>query len=265
MEKTPTYINKVNQVWADIETNLYKVSKKLPPNVVSGVSNQVEEFLNQAKTNITTSLNTENIKMIITNIPNFLLNFLLNFLIYLVALFLILIDLPKMKKRIYSHFTDKTADKVNFMTTRLSFVIFGFLKAQLLVSIIIFIVALIGLFFINPKIALLMAFIIWIIDFIPIIGSLMILGPWSLFCFLTGNLLLGTKLGILATGLIIIRRTVESKIMGHQIGLSPISTLISIYLGFQILGLIGFIIGPLLLITFNSAREAGIIKLNFKL
>jgi predicted PurR-regulated permease PerM len=110
-----------------------------------------------------------------------------------------------------------------------------------------------------------MSIIIWIIDFIPIIGSIVILGPWALFHLLTGDLAMGTQLAILAAVLLIIRRTVEPKVMGTHIGLSPLATLIAMYLGLKLIGILGFIIGPLLVIAFNSAKEAGLIRMNFKI
>lgn len=113
--------------------------------------------------------------------------------------------------------------------------------------------------------ALIMSIIIWIIDFIPIIGSIVILGPWALFHLLTGDLAMGTQLAILAAVLLIIRRTVEPKVMGTHIGLSPLATLIAMYLGLKLIGILGFIIGPLLVIAFNSAKEAGLIRMNFKI
>ena len=151
------------------------------------------------------------------------------------------------------------------MTARLTFVIWGFFKAQFLVSIIIFIVSLIGLLFIDPEVALLMSFIIWIIDFIPLIGSIVILAPWAIFQLIVGDVSTGTQLLILAAVLLIIRRTVEPKVMGQQIGLSPLATLIAMYLGLVFFGIMGFVIGPLIVIAFTSAKEAGIIKMNFKI
>jgi sporulation integral membrane protein YtvI len=162
--------------------------------------------------------------------------------------------------------SERTSEKAQFMVSRLSFVVFGFLKAQFLVSVLIFIASFLGLLLIvSPEVAIVMSIIIWVIDFIPIIGSIVILGPWALFHFLTGDVTLGTHLAVLAAILLIIRRTIEPKVMGSQIGLSPLSTLIAMYLGLKIFGILGFLIGPLLLIAFNSAREAGIIKINFKL
>lgn len=261
VEHAPQYINEITRAWLNAEENFANAAKDLPKDVVDEISNQVQTFLNKTKEDLVAYVNIDNVKALLTNIPNYLVSFL----VYLIALFLFLIDLPRLREGLYNFFTVKTADKVNFMTSRLSYVIFGFFKAQFLVSVLIFLVSFIGLLFIAPEIALVMSLIIWLIDFIPIIGSIVILGPWALFHLLTGDVALGTQLAILAAVLLIIRRTVEPKVMGSHIGLSPLSTLIAMYLGLKLLGILGFIIGPLLLIAFNSAKEAGIIKLNFKL
>lgn len=261
VENTPVYINEITGAWYKAENSLIKAANDLPKEVITEISDRTEQFLNKLKNDMIAFINIDNLKALLTNIPNFLISFL----VYLIALFLFLIDLPSLRKSVYSHLTEKTADKVNFMTSRLSYVVFGFLKAQFLVSVIIFIVALIGLLFIVPEYAMAMSAIIWLIDFIPIIGSIVILGPWSIFHLLTGNLALGLQLGVLALILLIIRRTVEPKVMGNQIGLSPLSTLIAMYLGLKLFGILGFIIGPLLIIGFNSAKEAGIIKMKFKI
>ncbi len=261
VENSPTYISEVNNVWDDIEKNFEKAAQDLPEEFVIEINSQVDRFLESIRTKLLERNYVESLTSLVSFIPSFLVSII----VYLLALFLFLLDIPRLKKGFYSHMTEKTAEKVHFMSTRLSYVIFGFMKAQFLVSIVIFVAALIGLYMIVPKVALLMAFIIWVIDFIPIIGSIVILGPWALYYLLIGNMVLGTKLAVLAGILLIVRRTVEPKVMGHHIGLSALSTLIAMYLGLKLFGVIGFIIGPLLLIIFNSAREAGIVKTNFKI
>jgi sporulation integral membrane protein YtvI len=260
VENSPTYILEVKTVWDNFEENLATVSKDMPAEVVYEINNQVESFLDTTRKRLL----EPNYIAYLTSIVSLIPNYLVSILVYLISLFLFMLELPRLKKRIYAHLSEKTAGKVKFMLSRLSFVVFGFLKAQFLVSIVIFISSLIGLYIIAPDVALLMSFIIWVIDFIPIIGSIIILGPWAIYHLIVGNIVLGTKLAILAIILLIIRRTVEPKVMGRHIGLSPLATLISMYLGLKLLGAIGFIVGPLVLIIFNSAREAGIIKSNFK-
>ena len=176
-----------------------------------------------------------------------------------------MLELPTLKVKMYQAFTKETARKVTFMNKRLASVFLGFFKAQFLVSLVIFGVSLIGLLFIFPDLAFIMSIIIWIIDLIPIIGSIIILGPWALFMFLAGDTIIGTKLAILAIILLALRRIIEPKLMGQHIGLSPLATLISMFIGLKLLGLFGFILGPLLVIAFTSAKEAGIIRWKVKI
>ncbi|OLO40760.1 sporulation integral membrane protein YtvI [Alkalihalophilus pseudofirmus] len=260
-ENLPTYINDINRAWLTFQRDLEDKYEDLPPEVVFEINQQVTQTLNNLRLELSSRDLISDLTSLITTIPAFLVNLL----VYLIALFLFLLELPRLKQQLYSYLSEKTADKVNFMVSRLSYVIAGFFKAQFLVSIIIFIVSLIGLLIIVPEVALLMAFIIWIIDFIPIIGSIAILGPWALFHLLIGDISLGTQLLILAGVLLIIRRVVEPKVMGQHIGLSPLATLIAMYVGLMLFGVIGFIIGPLIVIAFTSAKEAGIIKLNVKI
>ncbi|TFE00265.1 sporulation integral membrane protein YtvI [Jeotgalibacillus salarius] len=260
VENTPDYVNELALWWKTVETDMAITFAQVPQQVMEQTSSEINNFINEFRTSITNSINAESVTGIITNIPDYLVSFL----VYLIALFLIMLDLPTIRSNIYKHFKEQTAEKVRFMTARLSKVIWGFAKAQFLVSLLIFAGSLIGLSLIAPEVALVMSLIIWIIDFIPIIGSIVILGPWAIFQLITGDIEQGTQLAILAAVLLIIRRTVEPKVMGTHIGLSPLATLIAMFIGLKLFGLLGFVIGPLILIIFNSAKEAGIIKMNFK-
>jgi sporulation integral membrane protein YtvI len=261
VENLPQYINDINRAWWNFQRNLEAEYETLPPELVKEINDHVSQTLVTIRTTIADRNLINDVASIITSIPGYLVTFI----VYLIALFLFLLELPSLKNKAFSYLSDRTKEKVNFMTSRLSYVIWGFFKAQFLVSIIIFIVSLIGLLLIVPEVALLMAFIIWIIDFIPLIGSIAILAPWAIFQLIAGNVNIGTQLLILAAVLLIIRRTVEPKVMGQQIGLSPLATLIAMYLGLMLFGVMGFVIGPLIVIAFTSAKEAGIIKLNFKI
>ncbi|TCT26903.1 sporulation integral membrane protein YtvI [Melghiribacillus thermohalophilus] len=259
-ENTPEYINNVSSFVTNWQQNFDTVTRDLPQDFIDEINDTIEESFNRAKSFVTNELTIDNIAGFAAKIPNYLVSIL----VYLIALFLFLLEMPTLRQKFYNFLTDETAEKVGFMSARLSYVVFGFLKAQFLVSLIIFAVSLIGLLFIAPDVAVIMSLIIWLIDFIPIIGSIVILAPWSLYMYVIGDPVTGTKLAVLAIILLAIRRTVEPKIMGRHMGLSPLATLIAMYLGLKLIGIFGFILGPLLVIAFNSAKEAGIIKLNFK-
>ncbi len=260
-ENAPSYVIQVNNQLLEWEKELDHFTEDLPTEFVEEVQNQIQSTTTALSNNLREVLRIEKIAKLASEIPDYLVSFI----VYLIALFMFMLELPRLKANAYKHLTDATSEKVRFMNDRLSYVILGFFKAQFLVSIIIFAVSLIGLYIIVPEYALIMSLIIWIIDFIPIIGSIAILGPWALYMLITGDLFIGGQLAILAIILLAIRRTVEPKVMGKHIGLSPLATLIAMYVGLKLLGILGFIVGPLLVIAFNSAKEAGIIRTNFKI
>lgn len=260
-ENLPSYIIQINEQLLEWESDLDRFTEGVPDELMEQVKSEIQSTTTALATNLREMLRIEKIASAVSKVPEYLVSII----VYLIALFLFMLEMPRLKAKAYLLLKDSTAEKVKFMNDRLTHVIFGFLKAQFQVSIIIFIVTLIGLYLIVPQYALIMSIIIWIIDLIPIIGSIAILGPWSLYLLITGDFFVGIQLAVLAIILLAIRRTVEPKVMGQHIGLSPLATLIAMYIGLKLLGILGFIIGPLIVIAFNSAKEAGIIKLNFKI
>ncbi|MFS0672321.1 sporulation integral membrane protein YtvI [Ornithinibacillus sp. 179-J 7C1 HS] len=261
VEDVPSHINKINRIYDEWEEKISEYGKDLPSEFVDSVTASFDTYVTQLNTTLKEKLTISKIASIFSQIPQYIVSIL----VYLIALFLFMLELPILKEKSFSIFTKDTAEKVTFMNNRIKNVIVGFFKAQFLVSLIIFAVSLIGLFIIAPEVALIMSLIIWLVDLIPIIGSIIILGPWAIIMFMAGDIQTGIELSILAIILLAIRRTVEPKVMGKHMGLSPLATLISMFLGLQVFGLLGFIIGPLILIIYISAREADILKLNIKL
>lgn len=261
VENAPMYITQISSSWEQLDEKMENFTKDLPKEMVMEMNNRVQDFLQRTKNQL---LNLNYIGFA-TKVMTLIPNYLVSIIVYLIGLFLFMIDFPRLKKKFYAHLKPQTAEKVQFMSARFSYVTVGFFKAQFLVSVIIFVSSLIGLYIFAPEVALIMSLVIWVIDFIPFIGSIIILGPWALYQFIVGDVVFGTQLTVLALVLLTIRRTVEPKVMGKQMGLSALATLISMYIGLKLLGIPGIIIGPGLVIAFNSAREAGIIKLNFKI
>lgn len=257
----PDYLNKLSGVWIDFQNKLLVYTSGMPDDVVKSAQGGFNEILESLRKSLLELVNSDKIVALASEIPNFLVSLL----VYMVALFLFMLELPELKRMVFRHFTDETAKKVRYMTVKLNTVIFGFMKAQLFISLIILAASFVGLLIIAPKYALIMSLVIWIIDIIPILGSIIILAPWSLYQFISGDISMGTKLAVLAAILLIIRRIVEPKVMGNQIGLSPLPTLIGMFIGLKLFGVFGLFIGPMIVILFNTAREAGIIKMNLKL
>lgn len=88
--------------------------------------------------------------------------------------------------------------------------------------------------------------------------------PWAIISAVNGNLKLGIALFILYVIILVVRQILEPRIVSKNIGVHPIFTLIAMYTGFRISGLIGLIIGPIVLIilqnVFETMIDNGIVK-----
>jgi sporulation integral membrane protein YtvI len=193
---------------------------------------------------------------VVTSIPEFLLVSI----VYLVGLFLISLDLPGISAKFMDLFTSSAREKVELVLTQLSKAIVGFFYAQFILSLITFSLALLGLLILEVKYAALIAFLIILVDILPIIGTGSFLMPWAVYNFLIGNSRLAIGLIILFVVITVIRRIIEPKILGSSLGISALAALISLYLGFQLMGLFGLILGPGIVIIYEALRKAGFIK-----
>lgn len=140
-----------------------------------------------------------------------------------------------------------------------------YLKAQLKLIIISFIISLIGLYIfsiigMNIKYPLLAAIGIAIVDALPIFGSGTVMVPWAIISAFNGDVRLGVSILVLWIIMCVVRQIIEPKIVSGQIGIHPIFTLIAMYTGFRFLGFIGMFVGPIVLIILKNIYEVRIDK-----
>ena len=75
--------------------------------------------------------------------------------------------------------------------------------------------------------------------------------PWAILCAINGDLNLGIAIIILLVIMSVIRQLLEPKLVSKNIGIHPIFTLIAMYTGFKVIGVMGLLIGPIVLIIFK--------------
>jgi len=194
-------------------------------------------------------------------VPNFFLEFVITF----IALFFISMNLPQNKQYFLHLFDQQARPRVETVMKSLQQAVFGFLRAQIIISCCIFIFLLIGFLILGIKYPSAIALLITVVDILPILGTGSILIPMSVYQLFTGDIFLGLALLILYVLVILLRRIIEPKILADAIGLSPLSVLISMYVGVVTTGFIGLFLGPAVLIVFQALKKVGIIDLKIKL
>lgn len=122
-----------------------------------------------------------------------------------------------------------------------------------------FILRLIGV--LASDFIVLIALIIAIIDIIPVLGTGTVLVPWAVYSFISGKIGLGIGLLIIYAAVTVIRQIIEPKLVAGQADLSPIVTIIAMYIGTKTLGILGFFILPFSVILIKKFNDEGIIHL----
>ncbi|MBE6077489.1 MAG: AI-2E family transporter [Clostridium lundense] len=109
-----------------------------------------------------------------------------------------------------------------------------------------------GLKILNMNNYLILGVLCGILDMLPYIGTVVIFLPLILYQFYTKNYVIFLGLICLYLLLIITRQILETKFMSSKLQLPALAIIISIYIGFKILGFLGLLLGPLYIITLKE-------------
>lgn len=141
--------------------------------------------------------------------------------------------------------------------SRLKAAVFGWLKAQVKLSGITWAVITVGFWLLKIRYAPLWALAVALVDSFPVLGTGTILVPWSLAAFLQSDPLLAFGLLGLYGAAALIRSLLEPRLVGRQLGLDPLATLLALYAGYRLWGLAGMILAPLLAVTAAQLLATG--------
>ncbi len=119
-----------------------------------------------------------------------------------------------------------------------------YLKAQAWIMLVITGICVLALVLVGNPYAVLVGVIIGFCDALPFIGTSLIFIPWAVLMFLQKKIWLGIYYVFLAGATSLLRQYLEPKLIGHRVGANPLIVLISIYLGIQVFGIWGVILGP---------------------
>ena len=241
-------------------------SIKIPKEMMTIIQNSTGEIFdylsNWAKNFLTSVIN------IVTSIPTIAIYFVITIL----SLYFICTDKIYILDQMEHHVPKKWSKKMLIHIKEISSVLGSYLKAQAILILISFIISVIGLYIykfagLNIEFPLLIALGIGFVDALPILGSGSVMVPWGIGLALNGDIKLSVAIIALWIVMSVVRQFLEPRIISKQIGIHPIFTLIAMYTGFKVWGIIGLIIGPIILIIlkniFSSLIDKGILKTIF--
>lgn len=181
----------------------------------------------------------------VSNLASGIVSFLISLLFFIVAAYFMTADYPGLRKRLIAWVPDIIRPHMRHVKEAAGSAMFGYLRAQLILSGVVLVIVFVALLIVRQPYSLLIAIATGIIDIMPFFGSGAILVPWGVICLLVGQFKKALFLLILAFALFLFRKLAEPKVVGNQTGLSPLLSLISIYVGMKIGGVAGMILCPI--------------------
>lgn len=183
---------------------------------------------------------------------------LLNFVITIVASFFCVVDYYTITNFIARQLPARGRELLFKVKDSAVDVLFKFGRAYALLLTLTFVELLIGLSLLRIQYAFLLALVIALVDILPVLGTGTVLIPWAVATLILGNFPLGIGLLVLYAIITVVRQAMEPRVVGKQIGLHPLVTLISMFVGvslFGFIGLFGLPIGITILVQMD--REEG--------
>lgn len=184
--------------------------------------------------------------------------FVLALVVFLMATYFLCADFPYLRTALARRMDEHSYGWLN-QVRRVSLGAFGgYLRAQLLLSLGVFCILLCGFLITGQNYALLLALCFAVMDFIPLIGSGTIMVPWAIIDLFLGNYGQAIELMVIWGLIVLFRRVAEPKVVGDQTGLPPILSLISIYIGMRLYGVVGMVLCPILLLVLLNLVGLGL-------
>lgn len=164
----------------------------------------------------------------------------------LLSAFLISARLPFLKDFLTRHLPPDQLEKWCAALERLKGILGGWFSSQCKLFCVCLFVLTAGFALLRIAHPFLIAALVALVDSLPVLGTGTVLLPWSLICFLAGDAprALGL-LGLYATAALL-RSVLEPRILGSQLGMDPLATLIAMYCGYRLWGLAGMLLLPML-------------------
>lgn len=229
------------------------------PELLNQLNAVWEQFLNSLGQQVT-GLSVE-VMGVLSGMASSLPAFFIRLVLMIIASFFIAMD--------YDALTGFCMDQMSGRTKKIFLQIkeyvvgtlFVCIRSYALIMSITFVELAVGLTLIGVEYSVAIALFIAVFDILPVLGTGGIMIPWVILEAFRGDLALAVRLLIVYVAITVIRNILEPKIVGSQIGLHPVVTLASMFLGAQLFGVIGLFGFPIGLSLLRHLNDTGTVQL----
>lgn len=216
------------------------------------VWDNIDKIVSAAISEMVSAL-TRGIPGAVINALSRLPSLLLFLIVTIISCFYFSLDLDRINAAAISILPIKWQERMPRIKKRMGNTAVKYIRAYVLLLFLTFSELFVGFSIIGVPYPLLIAFLVALVDILPILGVGSILIPWAAIeIFISKNLYTGIGLIIIYIIVTVIRQITEPKVIAGSLGLHPLVTIISMYTGFKIFGILGMIAGPMVALAVRS-------------
>ena len=179
---------------------------------------------------------------------------------FVVAFYIILGDMQNVSNKYHLLIPEKSKNNLSLIRTVFKNSTWNYIKSQLKLALLCTIIMAIFLFFIGQQYFIPIALILGFVDLLPMIGPIIVLLPWSIIELLIfDNTFKALGLLIVLTAWTGLRQVISPKVIGSSADIHPILSVIALYAGLKLFGVMGAIFLPVIFIFIVGIYRSGII------
>ena len=247
-----------NTIRPAIETLANNISKQFPD-----VKVYIDDFMNDFNPKVFSYISKASSSILaeLANLAGMVPTLLIKLIFTIVSSFFFTIDYYRITRFITFQFKGERRDVLLKIKDNVIGTIGKFIRAYSAIISITFVELSLGFWIIGIPNPIFFGLLIAVVDIMPILGTGAIILPWAIISFIIGNTKVGIGMLILYVVITAVRQTLEPRIVGQQIGLHPIVTLILMYVGAQLMGVLGLFSLPIIATLLLKLNEEGTIRL----
>lgn len=145
--------------------------------------------------------------------------------------------------------------RMTLVMDNLRFAVGGYFKAQFKIMAVVFAILFVGLAFLHVRYFVLVAVAVAFLDFLPFFGTGTAMIPWAVYEFFMGDYKKTVALVIIYVVTQVVRQLLQPKLVGDSVGLNPLVTLLLLYVGYRMGGVIWMILAvPIGMVLINMCQ-----------
>ena len=248
------------EMYAQLEIGLRQIGDtlsgifdRLPSGIQSGW-NAVVKNLDQYMGNLVSNISEPTVTAA-GNIAKQVPSYLISFLVSVLSAYFFIVQREEVLNWLKKVSPKSVQKRMILVIDNLRYAVGGYFKAQFKIMAIVFVILLVGLGILNTGYFVLVAFLIAFLDFLPFFGTGTVMIPWAVYKFFMGDYKMTVALIVIYVITQAVHQLLQPKLVGDSVGLNPLVTLVLLYIGYRMGGILWMILAvPIGMVLINMCQ-----------